>query len=355
MKTRCVLASVLAVYSPLIGELHSHAPNYEKSLPSSEEIAKSILKILEKYQIPDDIDKKSIHKALETSPIPHIGHEALIAKIQGYVDAQVPIPFILIGFPFKSANHEKKVLGALPDMAERRSMEYLNSLAVEIEKIYKPGAVITIICDGMPFSEYVGNSPETVRAYEITLQRLVQDLPSIQLITSVDLQRDISLKSAEELNQYIDQYEPSNEQYKKRLETDVKLQDSFQTMLGRLAIEFDSSTGRSYLSSKGANALENVTFGLLAREMRLRSFIEDRFTPSQSIRLTAHYSRDVSKKFGMKLSPTSNITPYHGVLVDELDGRWSIRFRKDIDPEDYERASQIVNGVECSYMRKIIR
>lgn len=355
MKTRCVLASILVVCPPVIGDLHSRSPQYEKSLPSSEKIAKSILKILEKYQIPDDIDKRSIHKAVDTSPLPHIGYEALLAKIQGYVDAQVPIPFILVGFPFKSANQEKKVLGALPDMAERRSMEYLNALGIEIEKVYKPGAVITIICDGMPFGEYVGNSLETVMAYETTLQRLVQDLPSIKLITSVDLQRDISLKSAEELNQYIDQYEPSNEQYNKRLETDAKLQDSYQTMLGRLAIEFDSVVGRTYLSSKGANALEKVTFGLLAREMRLRSFIEDHFTPSQSIRLTAHYSRDVSQKFGMKLSPTSNITPYHGVLVDELDGRWSIRFRKDIEPEDYERASQIVNGVECSYMRKIIR
>lgn len=254
-----------------------------------------------------------------------------------------------MGFPFKSVNTEKKVLGQSPDMAERRSLEYLHGCIKSLKGIYPYGGELVIFCDGVPFCKYLGISAETVKLCEQGLQKLTQDMSGITLITSDSLQEQLALSSPEHICDVIDKYAPSDEEFHKQLSADAVLCDAYKTLLRRLEIEFDSIKGREFLAKHGP--LSKITKALMAREMRMRRFIESQFNAEDFIRLTVNYPKDLSKKFGIKLSPNSFVTPYHGVLVEEGDDNWFIRFRKDINPQIFEEVSEVVNGLPCQYMR----
>lgn len=316
------------------------------STPS--QIATNILDILQKYQITKDIDKEGVNQSSKTPKTEYPSSQTLQKRISIFAKEMKPLKFLLVGFPFKSTNTEKKVLGNLPDMAERRSLEYLNGCIKELNAVYPHGVELVIFCDGIPFAKYLGISERTVKDYERELQKLTSDIPNIKIITSDVLQCQLNLYSSERICSFIDNFSPSNEQFHIQLEADPALQEGYKTLLSRLVIEFDSKIGREFLAKNGP--LPKIAESLMAREMRLRHFIEGHFDSETYIRLTVHYSKDLGKKFGIKLSPDSCITPYHGVLVEDKDG-WHISMLKDIDPRFFEEVSTVVNGVQCRYMR----
>jgi pyoverdine/dityrosine biosynthesis protein Dit1 len=340
MKNRvCIKVSIIC----LISSISAH------SEPVPGQISDQILNILKPFQITQDIDKKSLNQLAKYSEPHSFDYKSLQEKITTFLKQKKPLKFLLVGFPFKSANTEKKVLGQVPDMAERRSLEYLNGCINSLKAIYPYGVELIIFCDGIPFCEFFGISTETVKLYEQGLQKLVQDLSGITLITSDVLQTKLALSSVQYICDVIDGYAPSDEEFHKQLEADPALQDGYKTLLGRLEIEFDSIKGKEFLAKHGP--LSRIAKALMAREMRMRHFLESQFDTENFIRLTVHYSGDLGKKFGIKLSPNSFITPYHGVLVEEGDGNWFIRFRKDIDPQIFEEVSEVVNDLQCQYMR----
>lgn len=314
-----------------------------------EQISNNILNILKTYQITKDIDKEGIYKSSKIPKIEQPSYEDLQKKIIAFAKENKPLKFLLVGFPFKSANTEKKVLGSLPDMAERRSLEYLYRCIKSLSAVYPYGVELVIFCDGIPFAEYLGIPEKIVKAYERVLQKLALDMPEIKIITSSVLQGQLKLYSVEKLCSIIDNFSPTNKEFYIQLESDTTLQDGYKTLISRLEIEFDSKAGREFIAKNGP--LSKIAKSLMAREMRLRRFIEEHFDPDSYIRLTVHYSKDLAKKFGIKLSPDSCITPYHGVLVEDKDG-WHILLRQDIDPQFFEEVSQVVNGVQCRYMRR---
>lgn len=340
MKNRvCIKASIICLINSI--------PAQSGSAPG--QISDQILNILKPFQITQDIDKKSLNELLKYPEPNSFDYKSLQEKIARFLKQKKPLKFLLVGFPFKSANTEKKVLSAVPDMAERRSLEYLNDCINSLKAIYPYEVELVIFCDGIPFCEYLGISTETVKLYEQGLQKLVQDMPGITLITSNVLQEKLGLSSIQHICDVIDEYAPTDEEFHKNLEADSVLQDGYKTLLGRLEIEFDSIEGKEFLVKHGP--LSKITKSLMAREMRMRRFLESQFDAEDFIRLTVHYSKDLGKKFGVKLSPNSFVTPYHGVLVEEGSGKWFIRFRKDIDPHIFEEVSEVVNDVQCQYMR----
>ena len=336
MKKRVVTSLIILTHALVAG-----------SIPTPEQISNNVLDILKTYQITKDIDKEGINKSSEISKTKPTSYDSLQKKIASFFAKKQPLKFLLVGFPFKSANTEKKVLGQMPDMAERRSLEYLHSCIKAIKTVYPYGLELIIFCDGIPFCEYFGISIQTVKAYEIGLQKLAQDFPEIKLITSDVLQDQLKLENAQQLCNFIDKNSPTNEEFHIQLETDSSLQDNYKTLVGRLEIEFDSKEGNEFITQN--SPLSAIAKSLMAREIRLRRFVEKHFDENSFIRLTAHYSRDLGKKFGIKLSPDSCITPYHGVLVEDKEG-WRIHLRKDIGPQ-FEEVSEVVNGVQCRYMR----
>ena len=73
-------------------------------------------------------------------------HKPHLDKVVTAIMQGKKISFVLPAFPGKSPN-PAKVLGHLPDMAEKQALKFLNSLCKKIQKIYEPGAEV-IICSG---------------------------------------------------------------------------------------------------------------------------------------------------------------------------------------------------------------
>lgn len=320
------------------------------TLPSNPDtLIKNVIGILDRYRIQTDIDKESI--GFTDAPSEQVvGYDVLAKKIETFVIARKKLRLFLVSFPYKSSNIEKKVLGSGVDLAERKSLEYLYGMIKELKTVYPYGVELAIFCDGAPFADYRAIADSVVKAYEKGLATLTEDMPEITLITSREIEKRIGTFSPQEIRTRIDSFAPSNVEAMKLIETDPKTRDSYLTLLERFKLEFDSEYGRSFLAQN--NGLENVIRLLIARELRMRAFIETYFDPSTYVRLTVHYSQDVGKKFGIRLSPNSVLTPYHAVLVEDKTGAWALRYKKDIDFGRYEELSKMVNGLNCKYMRE---
>ena len=306
--------------------------------------AQQIYAVLDSYRITYDIDKRSVDEKADTTPLPFKGVDACIENLAYFVRKNRPVTMIMVGFPFKSANTQKKVIGRLPDMAERKSLEYIHSMMDKIKNIYSPGVSLLVFCDGIFFAEYFGISQTDVQAYEQTLKVLGTDFPAISFITTQDMLKAQKFSSTDELLKFIDNYEPSDEQFK------AEYPKIPETALKRFALDFDYPKGREFLKK---HSFQEIATALLAREMRLRTYIAKAFPSPEFFRLTVHFSPDVSKKFGIKLSPTSDVTPYHGVLVEETDGSWSIKFKKDVNQKKYALHKEIIHDVECPYFKEV--
>ncbi len=313
-----------------------------QNLMNKKHTAEHVYNVLDKHRITYDIDAHSVDPTASTTPKPISGVTECIEQINSFVAKNKPINMLTVGFPFKSPNHEKKTIGDLPDMAERKSFEYLQSMLNEIKEVYAPGAYLTVFCDGVQFAEFLGVPLEQVVEYEQTLQTLVSDLPNIRLLTSQEIMQLHDLGRPYNINTMIDNHEPATTNFKAS-EAPV-----FGVARKRFALEFDYAEGGKLLEEK---TLDNRVAGILTREERLRSYISKNFSPDQFLRLTAHFSGDVSKKIGIKYAPDADVTPYHGVCIED-DNSWTIKFKKDVDMEKYVLTSKEINGVSCPYFKR---
>ena len=80
------------------------------------------------------------------------GRINFLTVIDRFVQAGECVETCLPAFPFKSANKVYKVLGSLPDKAEELALQRLNHMCARIKDVYKPGARVTIISDGITYN-----------------------------------------------------------------------------------------------------------------------------------------------------------------------------------------------------------
>lgn len=103
----------------------------------------AILDILERYRL--DSADGTPNRSSE-------GRSKFVPIIQRKVEAGAPIHMVLPGFPFKSPNSVSKVFGTLPDKAEEFALAHLNALCKSIGDVYKGGAELTIVSDGLVYN-----------------------------------------------------------------------------------------------------------------------------------------------------------------------------------------------------------
>ncbi|WP_205635380.1 L-tyrosine/L-tryptophan isonitrile synthase family protein [Flavivirga aquatica] len=109
-------------------------------------------------------------------------HKPHIDKVSKAIMQKKKITFVLPAFPGKSPN-PAKVLGYLPDMAERQALKFLNNLCKQIQEIYEPGAAVIICSDGRVFSDVVGISEKHVTAYQAEIDDIIKELDLTALST----------------------------------------------------------------------------------------------------------------------------------------------------------------------------
>ena len=142
------------------------------------ELARNILKIIMNFRrTPTSVTICELSCPL--CSFPHL------KKIITALKREKPVTFVLPAFPGKSPNRDK-VLGTLPDMAERRALCFLQELCDKINSIYSPGAHITLCSDGRVFSDIVGMREKDVTDYQHELDQMIKEL-SLKNISTFNL------------------------------------------------------------------------------------------------------------------------------------------------------------------------
>lgn len=149
---------------------------YESDMENESTITPAkILSIIYKYRLIKEADAHD--KWVEGTP-------KFLNIIDNFVKTGKPIRMCMPAFPFKSANKVYKVLGILPDRAEEAALDYMNTMCAEIAAIYKPGAKLLIISDGLVYNGKCELVPEARLAIVITRLFLYQISSPFQTKTS---------------------------------------------------------------------------------------------------------------------------------------------------------------------------
>lgn len=100
----------------------------------------------------------------------------MLDTIRCFVAKQEPINMVVPAYPFKSPNHESKVLGPDPDVGERMTLQHFNSIGARIQQIYPPGGHVTIVSDGPCYNDLLVVSDKEVFEYAKGLHRITESL-----------------------------------------------------------------------------------------------------------------------------------------------------------------------------------
>ncbi|WP_176060846.1 isocyanide synthase family protein [Paraburkholderia sp. BCC1876] len=255
-----------------------------------------------------------------------------LPKILSFVEANQPIEFVLPAFPSKSPN-PAKVLGRLPDMAEKLSLSFLNTFCQRIQRHHPPGAKIKICSDGRVFGDLIRVDDHDISAYQKTLQHIIADCRADHL-TLFNLEHiSPHATSATNFNEMrerlVDEYADPIDTIKQKL-----IDDPAGTQLYRAITRFLFEDGLTahYRGSRTALQKDAKTraLGVIQRSWAWGALLGDRFP--DAIRLSIHPQPAASPKIGIHLMPTHDnwLTPWHGVAV-ERKGQFTLMKRRDAE------------------------
>ena len=239
---------------------------------------------------------------------------AYAAPVERLVAAGEPLRFVLPAFPGKSPN-SAKVLGFLPDTAERLALEFLDRLTVRIREVFEPGAEVLVCSDGRVFSDAVGIPDDHITAYQRELQVMIDgldhrgvglfnldDVPELAEFDHQQMRDMLTERYAEPLEALCDRV---------RSGEDVALYRAVTRFL------FEDANTPHYRGSRAG----------LQREARMRAYVvlqrskawgdllAERFP--DAIRLSIHPQPCSAEKLGIHLVETADnwLTPWHSVAL----------------------------------------
>ncbi|MFI1968691.1 hypothetical protein BLA24_11665 [Streptomyces cinnamoneus] len=262
--------------------------------------------------------------------------DAHLHRVERYVAAGEPVRMVLPAFPGKSPN-TAKVLGVLPDMAERLALDFLSGLTGRIREVYAPGAEILICSDGRVFSDAVGIPDEHITAYQREMQTLIDALPrpsGLGLFNLEDLPELAGLGHDRMREVLTERYAEPLEQLRKRVRAGE------ETALYRAITRFLFEDGNTpgYTGSRAA----------LQRDARARAYIviqrskawgdllADQFPGA--VRLSIHPQPCGADKLGIHLVETADnwLTPWHSVALDTGAGGFVLVKREEAEARGAE-------------------
>ncbi len=236
------------------------------------------------------------------------------------------LTFVLPAFPGKSPNHEK-VLGVLPDYAERLSLIFLNDVANTIKRFYAPGVKILLCSDGRVFSDIVGMQEKHVTAYQQALQSMIDEMT----LTSLSC---FNLEDHYTNGDYVQMRHELMKQYGGTLDAlqyDVRngaqasatpLQRQMNWLYrGITRFLFEDAVHAGVTDSR--TAIQKLSrakaYEVIRRSNAWTELIADIFP--DAVRLSIHPQACGSGKLGIRLIANESwMTPWHGVAVETPSG-----------------------------------
>jgi len=255
-----------------------------------------------------------------------------LPRLQKAIECAGPLTFILPAFPAKSPN-PRKVLGSLPDTAERIALTFLKGLCQRITQHHKPGARILLCADGHVFADTIRVDDATVAQYQAHLAELVQDIaPScIQVVNLHDaLPPEYASIDFEQARAYLMHHYGES--------ADVTRADLMASEMGRAHYRaitrfmFEDGLTPDYNGSRNALQVDSRQRAIeVVRRSQAWSNLLDQACPG-TLRLSIHPQAPDSPKFGIHLSDCADswLTPWHAVAVD-IGGEFNLMKRKEVE------------------------
>lgn len=306
---------------------HDHSP----LLSQITAIAKNILTDVMRFRRISDSRTACMISPCQKCLEPHL------SKIVSAIAQGQPITFVLPAFPGKSPN-PAKVLGPLPDMAERRALEFLQYLCDRIRRCYSPGARIILCSDGRVFSDVVGMRDEDVTAYQEELSKMIEEmgLTSISTFNLEELYEGLSFDQMRD--QLMEQYGEPLEALKASVSRGGKADDCsvddkeanrLYCGITRFLVEDATFTGQIKSRTAIQKECRGRAYEVIQRSKAWGDLVEVQFP--NAVRLSIHPQSCGAKKLGIRLiEPDNWQTPWHGVAVD-VGGRFMLLKRSQAE------------------------
>lgn len=250
-----------------------------------------------------------------------------LPNIVSAVTAGKPVTFVLPAFPGKSPNPEK-VLGHLPDQAEKLSLRFLGDLCATIETYYPPGAKIILCSDGRVFSDVVGMQESHVTAYQLELEKLIEELSLSSVISVFNLDEVYGELSFSQMrDELMKSYGQSLDFVKHRVRNGAEVlatadeQEAVHLYRGITRFLFEDSIYPGQTKSRNAVQKESRlrAYEVIRRSNAWSELIAERFP--EAVRLSIHPHACGSKKLGIRfIGNESWMTPWHGVALKTRNG-----------------------------------
>ncbi|HLJ31619.1 MAG TPA: L-tyrosine/L-tryptophan isonitrile synthase family protein [Candidatus Babeliales bacterium] len=342
----CSYGLIYSSELPLITE------KYRKTIPSlvcngsAELSAKEKASLITHYLTGFIPHKKSL--AIE-------GTEQLQNKIKDLIDHEKPLSLLLLGFPFKSTNHEKKCLSDDVDMGEYLALTTLNTVVDNIKQIY-PHAHCTIISDGLAYHiEEYDPSYQKIVNYHDQMDKLTQLFDHVSFIS---WNINGTLSSYNQLQAYVDQTlcndDKKNTIRIKEMSSFVKNEfesTNWQAFFLQQAEDEYNKTGSTIKPKLKAQEIKTLKNKLIMQKIscvvpelikkgKQFSTLVSQIYPNynECIRLSVHCDKnnpDISCKIPIALIYGHYGTPWHNTMVinqdDELKGFAKDIYKKQLD------------------------
>lgn len=257
-----------------------------------------------------------------------LGKPKLYEKIAMYVALNLPIPFVMLGFPFKSTNSRDKVLGTLPDQAEKLTLENFAEFDNDIRAVYQPGVEISIISDGFVFNDILGVSDRMVEEYK----EISMDMGRIAPMKWFDL-KDFYGYSLEQCRiKVIEHFGITPEKLTTDILTNININYLYRGIVLFMSQELVTKTWDS------GNQLQKAA-KKLAREMMFRNEAYSNLVKKEfpnHIRLSMHPSINDGTKYSFKLLKSDPMySAWHSAALQKGD-EWTTIHKKDAVAANYE-------------------
>lgn len=246
---------------------------------------------------------------------PNVQHQYLPQQkqISRLVQAGDTIQLTLPAFPCKSPNSEK-VLGTMPDMAERMSLRFLKQLCDNIKKIYAPGARVLICSDGHVFGDLIGVADATIHDYTKGLIDMIntEQMSCIDVFQLGHVYHRVDFNT--QRTWLVEEWARPLSVLRKEI-TSNENQKKLYCGITRFLVE------DSCLNNMSKTALQRLSkaraVAVIQRSEAWGNLIA--YHHPRTVRLSIHPQPPGSSKLGIMLLKATNtwVTPWHSVLVEK--------------------------------------
>ncbi|KAI0399761.1 transferase family protein [Xylaria palmicola] len=264
------------------------------------------------------------------------GAQNFVPVVSRFVATGKRVEACLPAFPFKSANKVYKVLGKLPDRAEELALDRLNTMCKRIQKIYPPGAQVTIISDGITYNDLLCISDQDTWAYGEALREMAVE-KKFDFISFSRMRDLLDFPLPEKMREII--YVANCGNFRRMLlnrhgnpdlDIDHEIATNPDTKLTYLGYKRFLESDLMYIFPQGANRSSNSykrDCKYLAKQMLIRGYafagaVKNAFP--DHLRLSIHESIGAVAKISISLlnTKTGFTTPWHCSVAQLADGEW---------------------------------